>query len=731
MAKVSVCCSVLNQSEWLKEMIQSVVNQTFKDWELVLVDDGSTEDIQAVVESFNDQRIKLTVFPKNLGIPHGINWAFQHCDGEYVQALAADEVLIDTKLADQVDYLDEHPEVDCVWGLPQFCSNMECKEPGKRPLWEQALFKACNRSKESWLKTLLLLDSVPLGTCSALWRKTVFDSIGYFDEQLTSFVDHEWYCRFFKKHVGTVLPYRWAICKPNPNSVQINAGKKNAEQLEYVRKKHQLILPPQTGKVTIGIPVFNMAKYVSEAIRSAMNQTYKDLEILVLNDGSTDNLNEIMTGFTDPRIKYMAFDENRGQMQAQNQMLARAEGEFFVPLSADDTLDPSYVEKCLAAFKANPFSEFVASQTNFMDESGNAIISGHPFLTIEKASNKTQDQWKERLRFGNVYFGAGMFRTYAAREVQGWEPQYEVISDYQIYLKLLQRENIIIVEEPLTHTRITGQNQSLLNPDKAMKLKQWYHDAKKDYYPPRAKLIIATPFYELKGFSPYISSMVQTVKMLTQMGLDFEFWELSGDSYVHRARNTICAKFLEDPDATDLFFIDSDMQWNPEALINMVHLPEGVVGGSYPTKNAWNQWTSIPIFEKGEDGKNHPRGRILPDGTALILGHVVAGGFLRIKRQALLQYQEHYKDFRYKEPAADPSAPTRVYTEFFATQRDGEFLYGEDMLFSKRLRDMGMEMWIYPNVNMGHFGIKGWMGNYHQFLQGKGKEQDPFIERIH
>jgi glycosyltransferase involved in cell wall biosynthesis len=59
MTKVSICCSVKNQSKWLREMIASVVAQTFTDWEMVLVDDGSAEDIKAVVQEFNDSRIRF------------------------------------------------------------------------------------------------------------------------------------------------------------------------------------------------------------------------------------------------------------------------------------------------------------------------------------------------------------------------------------------------------------------------------------------------------------------------------------------------------------------------------------------------------------------------------------------------------------------------------------------------------------------------------------------------
>ena len=56
--KVSVCSQVRNQSEWMREMIQSVVSQKFRNWEHIIVDDGSTEDLKAVIDSFNDKRIR-------------------------------------------------------------------------------------------------------------------------------------------------------------------------------------------------------------------------------------------------------------------------------------------------------------------------------------------------------------------------------------------------------------------------------------------------------------------------------------------------------------------------------------------------------------------------------------------------------------------------------------------------------------------------------------------------
>src|SRR3990167_4816037 len=167
--KVSVLTSVLNQGEWLKESIASVIASTFKDWEQIVVDDGSTEDIKGIVESFNDPRVRYFRFPENRGIPHGSNFALSICAGEYVCLLAADEVVWPEKMQLQYDYLEANSKVDCVWGLPTRGGadhRVFQSEFGRRPDWEQNYYRAHNRSRYSWMRTLLNVEGVPIGGCS-------------------------------------------------------------------------------------------------------------------------------------------------------------------------------------------------------------------------------------------------------------------------------------------------------------------------------------------------------------------------------------------------------------------------------------------------------------------------------------------------------------------------------------------------------------------------------------
>ena len=324
MPRVSACISVLNQPELLKDTLQSIKDQTFTDWECIVVDDGSIVPIKPVVEAFNDTRITFHRFDKNRGIPHGANWAYKRAKGEFIQALGCDEIISPTKFADQVAFLDANPNLSIIWGVP-----------GNGPMgpvyeWEQILRKAHNRSREHWLKCFLLLEGVPIGGASALWRKSLFDSIGYFDENLTAFSDHEWFCRVFEKHEGRVLPFRWMNEIPGHNTVSRGDPEKLKKELEYVRKKHPLIIPKTDGLVTIAMPVYNHARFIADSIKSVLAQTDQNFEILIMDDASTDDLEGALMPFKDPRISFFKSDKNEGHMNTVNKMLKIAKGDFFI-----------------------------------------------------------------------------------------------------------------------------------------------------------------------------------------------------------------------------------------------------------------------------------------------------------------------------------------------------------------------------------------------------------------
>ena len=729
MPRVSVILPVKNQSELLLDAIASVFAQKFEDWELIVLDDGSTEDVQGVVRRFKDdrQRVRYIRWEENRGVPHGANHALSIMAGDYFMILAADEWMYPDNLALKVAHLDEHPEHAGVWSLPR-----NPPPAGERPVAEQYTLKAHNRSREQWLRTLLDLDFVPLGSCTGLFRRAVYEKIGGFRDDLLAFSDHEWFCRFFKHFDGHVIPWRltvdqgqWANTDSPGHSRSPENAKRAIEELERVRSLHLPITVPCNRKVSAWVPVHNLAPYVRATLDSLWNQTYTDWELHIIDDASTDESAKVIQEWAakknDPRIKVTCLKENIGQRRICNMALAAATGDYCMELSADDVIEPIFMQACVEILDMNPTLEFVASQTDFIDAEGKPFEADHPFKNIERASNRSQEEWRATLWRGNVYFGVGVYRTKGLREIGGWNPDNGVISDYALYIELAHRNDIYVIEKNLTHTRIREGNQSAQVKDRQW-LASTYTRIKERYYVKRPRVVFATAFYESRGFTPYISAMLQTVKLLHAYGIEWDFMDISGDSYVQRAKNTIMNRFLEMMDATDLFMIDSDMWWNPEAVVNMLMMPEDIVVASYRTKNAWERWTSTPeVVEK--DGKRGPIARPLPDGSFLLKGGNLAGGFMRFKRGVLERYKEHFKEHRYQDISADPTNRERVYTEFFACERADGLFWGEDRIFSKRLAAMGQSWWIYPNVNTGHYGIREHMGNFHEYLDKLSKDE--------
>ena len=118
MVKVSVLIPVYNARNFLKDSVQSVLNQTFKDFELILLNDASTDDSVEIIKSFSDERIKYYKNDKNLGISGSRNRLLDLAKGEYLAIMDNDDLSMPTRFEKQVEFLDNNPDVGIVgtWG---------------------------------------------------------------------------------------------------------------------------------------------------------------------------------------------------------------------------------------------------------------------------------------------------------------------------------------------------------------------------------------------------------------------------------------------------------------------------------------------------------------------------------------------------------------------------------------------------------------------------------------
>lgn len=112
--KVSVLMTIYNAGPYLNEAIDSIVAQTFSDWELIAVENGSSDESPAILHRYNDERIRTFFLPGNIGRTPALRYAFEQARGEYFAVLDADDVSQPDRLRKQVAHLDQYHEVGLV-----------------------------------------------------------------------------------------------------------------------------------------------------------------------------------------------------------------------------------------------------------------------------------------------------------------------------------------------------------------------------------------------------------------------------------------------------------------------------------------------------------------------------------------------------------------------------------------------------------------------------------------
>lgn len=110
--KISVLMSAYNSEKYIAEAIESILNQTFKDFEFIIINDGSTDKTPKIIEKYakSDKRIKFIDNEKNAGIVAALNQGLNFCRGEYIARMDSDDISLPTRFAKQVKYMDQHPE---------------------------------------------------------------------------------------------------------------------------------------------------------------------------------------------------------------------------------------------------------------------------------------------------------------------------------------------------------------------------------------------------------------------------------------------------------------------------------------------------------------------------------------------------------------------------------------------------------------------------------------------
>jgi glycosyltransferase involved in cell wall biosynthesis len=383
--RVSVIVPCHGQAALLPHAVASVVAQTFEDWELVVVDDGSPDDTAAVARAlaarWPARRIRLVEQP-NGGLAAARNAGVAAARGELILPLDADDEIEATFLARTVAALDADPAASIAFTDVRRFGNDD-------GVWRMGPFD------------LAQLRSANRATCTSLYRRSVWEQAGGYNPNMTvGYEDWDFWvgaaARGFRAvHVAEPL-FRYRIrsgsmvTRAHAHHHQLRARivlnhPAAFSQPERAHAAALLARDPLPARpapapsslpvpvpasasasplVSVVVPCFRKAAYLEEAVASVIGQSFTDWEMIIIDDGSPDDsaavAERLIAAHPGQRVRLLR-QENGGPAAARNAGVAAAAGRYILPLDADDTIDPQFLAKSVAALHADARVAVVAT----------------------------------------------------------------------------------------------------------------------------------------------------------------------------------------------------------------------------------------------------------------------------------------------------------------------------------------------------------------------------------
>ncbi len=464
--KISLIVPVYNTNiRYLKEMLSSVVNQSYPNWELCIADGGSREDVRELLESWmlKDQRIKVEFLGTNLGIAGNSNAGIIMATGDYVAFLDHDDTLAPCALFEIVRSVTMHPDSDFIYSDEDKLSEDGRRRfyPHFKPDFSPDMLRSCNY----------------ICHFTAI-KRSLLDEVGLFRKGFEGSQDYDLFLRSTEKakqvvHIPKIL-YHWRASK---NSTSINRSSKNyasesgikalSEHINriglkasvkggFVLNTFKISYHFPQEKVSIIIPNRDHYDDLSRCIRSICDKSsYANYEIIVVDNGSVQRklLDYYEHISRDDRIKIATWNQKFNYSELNNYGALHAVGSYLLFLNNDTVvINTDWIERMLE-HACRPGVGAVGAKLYYPDGSiqhagiilGIGGVAGHSHEFYSGKASGYMDRLKIVQNLSAVTGACMMIPKAIYKQVNGFDEAYQVAyGDVDLCLKLRKLGYLVV-----------------------------------------------------------------------------------------------------------------------------------------------------------------------------------------------------------------------------------------------------------------------------------------------
>ncbi|MNO20282.1 putative glycosyltransferase EpsE [compost metagenome] len=482
MSDVTVVITLYNKEAYIQGAIQSVLNQSYHNWRLLIIDDASTDRSLQYAQTIKDDRITLIALKKNVGQTHALNYALSLITTPYFIQLDADDWLDSHALLRMMETSKTYPEAALIYGnhmtywldeekriinkeiiiLEQYKDKYDLLLKMNHALVPRCYKTEVVRNIGGWMvqeKGDMLAEDVQIilrlvKDHQWIWINEVLYHRRRDPENLKKFEDTRALRRNYRYNLYNQLLREWGS--------EYRAKWKIADNSYFLECLIKNTIPEQKTipSYTIVIPVYNHEKTVAQAVRSALKQTWSPELILIMNDASTDDSLKTLYPFTqDAKVRLISMGNNIGISNIMNVALSYITTPYFIQLDADDWLEANAAERLIKGLHRAPEAAFSFGNHRLWEQNADGTVSCIDQVLQPKFKNK----YDFLLELGYM-INPRCYRTPCVREVNGWvinDPwNGRYYEDARMIIRLASQYSWVQLNDLLHNVRINRKKSS-------------------------------------------------------------------------------------------------------------------------------------------------------------------------------------------------------------------------------------------------------------------------------